>query len=191
MLYPVTRITIERSLLDTCASNNLVSGGSLFPHWLIHNYTWTSNAGTRPRAQLDRVVINRWWRSSLLDCRTYRRADIGSDHEFDVAKLRIKLASANRPKVTRILDVENLKDESYLKEYWEEVSRRFTDIDMARCSMEEGGRSWLDAVEGAAENTIGPRKKRHRAWISKTTESLVLERKKANASNDQFASRSR
>ena len=37
-------------LLDMCATNNLVIGGSLFPHSLIHKYTWTSSAGTRPRA---------------------------------------------------------------------------------------------------------------------------------------------
>ena len=76
-------------------------------------------------------------------------------------------------------------------EYQEEVSRKFTDIDMAQCSVEEGWRSWRDAIKGVAENTIGPRKKRQRAWISiKTTESLVLERKKAKAAKDQFASRS-
>ncbi len=47
-----------------------------------------------------------------------------------------------------------------------------------------------DVVKGAAEDTIGRRKKRkHRAWISNTTESLVQERKKAKAVIDQFASR--
>ena len=49
-----------------------------------------------------------------------------------------------------------------MKEYREEVTRRFTGIDMAQYSVEEGWRSWPDAVKGAAENTIGPRKKKHR-----------------------------
>ena len=31
-------------LLDMCAANNLVIGGSLFPHRLIHKYTWTISA---------------------------------------------------------------------------------------------------------------------------------------------------
>ena len=103
-------------LLDMCAANNLVIGGSLFLHRLIHKYTWTSSAGTHPRAQLDHVLINRWWRRSLLDCCTYRGADIGSDDELVVAKLGLKLASVNRPKATWRLDVEKLRDESYLKE---------------------------------------------------------------------------
>ena len=167
------------------------SDSELFPHRLIHKYTWTSSAGTRPRAQLDHVLINRWWRRSLLDCRMCLGADIGSDHVLVVAKLRLKLASANRPKATRRLDVEKLRDESYLKECREEVTRRFTGIDMAQCSVEEGWRSWRDAVKGAAEYTIGPRKKRHRPWISKTTKLLVLERQKAKVAKDQLASRSR
>ena len=75
--------------------------------------------------------------------------------------------------------MEKLRDQSYLKEYREEVTRRFTGIDMAQCSVEEGWRSWRDAVKGAAEKPIGLRKKRYRSWISKTTKSLLLERQKA------------
>ena len=52
---PGSSIDNRQRLLDTCASNNLVIEGSLFPHKLIHKYTWTSNAGTRQRAQLDHV----------------------------------------------------------------------------------------------------------------------------------------
>ena len=118
----------------------------------------------------------------MLDCR---------DHEPVVAKLRLKIAGANRPKATRRLDVGKLRDESYLKEHREELTRRFTGINISQCSVEEGWWSWWDAVKGAAENTIGPRKKRHRPWISKTTKSLVLERQKAKVAEDQVASRSR
>ena len=57
--------------------------------------------------------------------------------------------------------------------------------------VEEGGRSWRDALKSAAENTIGPRKKKHRPWISKTTKSLVFEIQKAKVAKDQFTSRSR
>ena len=53
-----TNYNVQR-LLDTCAFHNLVTGGSLFPHRLIHKYTWTSSAGTRPRGQLEHVLINR------------------------------------------------------------------------------------------------------------------------------------
>ena len=62
----------------------------------------------------------------MLDCRPYWRTDIGSDHELVVAKLRLKLASANRPKATRSLDVEKLRDESYQTEYREEVTSSLT-----------------------------------------------------------------
>ena len=67
-------------LLDTCVSN----------------YTRTSNSGTHLRAQLDHMLINRWWQRSLLDCRTNRGEDIRSDHELVVAKLRLKLNVAPR-----------------------------------------------------------------------------------------------
>ena len=62
---------------------------------------------------------------------------------------------------------------------------------MAQCAVEEGWRCWRDGVKGATENTIIPRKKRHRPWISKTTKSLLLERQKAKVAKDRLASRSR
>ena len=45
----------------------------------------------------------------MLDCRTYRSADIGSDHELVVAKLRLKLGRKIKPEATRRLDVKKLE----------------------------------------------------------------------------------
>ena len=107
-----------------------LSLGEVFPRKSIHKYTWTSNAGTRPWPQLDHVLIKRWWRRSLLDCRTYWGADIGSDHELVVAKLRLKVAQKIKPKETRRLDAGKLREERYQTTYQEEMTKRINELDM-------------------------------------------------------------
>ena len=81
-------------LVDICALNDLVIGGTLFPHPLIHKLTWNSPNG-RDKNQIDHILINGKWRS-LIDVKVRRGADVGSDHHLVTAQLKVKLRSAGR-----------------------------------------------------------------------------------------------
>ena len=84
---------------DFCTYNELVIGGSIFPHKRCHKVTWVS-PDNKTENQIDHITIRRNWRSTLQDVRTRRGADIGSDHHLVVAKLKIKLAN-HRPKTNK------------------------------------------------------------------------------------------
>ena len=75
---------------DLCALNNLVIGGSIFPHKRIHKSTWVSPDSVTEN-QIDHVCISRKFRRSLLDVRVRRGADVASDHHLVVARLKLKL----------------------------------------------------------------------------------------------------
>ena len=77
-----------KRLLRFCSKHGLCIGNTLFKHKRIHTYTWTS-ADSRTKNQIDYILINQKWRSSLLDVKTRRGANIGSDHELLAGKLRI------------------------------------------------------------------------------------------------------
>ena len=66
-------------LIDLCGINDLVIGGSLFPHKDIHKLTWYSPNG-RDKNQIEHIIINGRWRKSLLDVCVKWGADCGSDH---------------------------------------------------------------------------------------------------------------
>ena len=68
-------------LVDFCADNSMVIGGTLFPHPTTHKLTWISPNG-RDKNQIDHIAINGIWRRSLLDVRVRRGADVGSDHHL-------------------------------------------------------------------------------------------------------------
>ena len=70
-LSHVTQNNVMR-LVEYCAENDLLIGGTLFDHTTIQMTTWRLP---------DYVTRNQ------IDVRTYRWADIGRDHELVIAKI--------------------------------------------------------------------------------------------------------
>ena len=79
-------------LLDFCACNDLVITNTCFPHKTIHKCTWFRNGDrTRPGRMIDYVLVNRRFRTSILDTRTFRKTHVESDHELVVSTVRFKI----------------------------------------------------------------------------------------------------
>jgi hypothetical protein len=72
-------------------SKNLVAKSTLFPHQNIHNCTWTSTNG-HTHNQINHILIDRRWHSSIIDVRSFRGADCDTDHHLVVPKVRERLA---------------------------------------------------------------------------------------------------
>jgi len=70
---------------------NLGVKSAMFLHRNIHKYTWTSTDG-KTQNQIDHLLIDRRWHSSILDVRSFRRADCDTVHYLVVAKVRERLA---------------------------------------------------------------------------------------------------
>ncbi len=75
----------------------MVVGGTLFLHINIHRYTWTT-----PDEQtiniIDHIMINRKWVKSMQNRRSYNRADIFSDYELFISKIKSKLEHTGHDK---------------------------------------------------------------------------------------------
>jgi hypothetical protein len=78
-------------IVNFATSKSLVVKSTMFPHRNIHKYTWTSPDG-KTHNQIDHVLIDRRRQLSVLDVRSFRRADCDTDHYLVVAKVRDRLA---------------------------------------------------------------------------------------------------
>ncbi|GFR85519.1 craniofacial development protein 2-like [Elysia marginata] len=112
-------------LVELCASNDLVIGGTLFEHPAIHKITWYSPNG-RDKNQIYHIAINNIWKRPLLDVRVKRGADVGSDHLLVIASIRLKLRRTDRSDMhKKRLDVNKLKDLYVRKLFTIQLKNRF------------------------------------------------------------------
>ena len=86
--------------------------------------SWTSPDGQYPN-QIDYILCSQRWRSSIQSAKTRLGANCGSDHEFLIAKFRLKLKKVG--KTTRPLRY-NLNQILY--NYTVEVTNRFKGLDL-------------------------------------------------------------
>ena len=87
-------------------------------------YTGTPPDG-QYQNQIDYILCNRRWRSSIQSAKTKLGADCGSDHELLIAKFRLKLKKEG--KTTRPLKYD-LNQIPY--DYTVEVANRFKGLDL-------------------------------------------------------------
>jgi hypothetical protein len=74
-------------VLNFATSKNLVVKSTMFRHGSIHKYTWTYPDG-KMHNQIDHILIDGRRHSSILDVRSFIRADCDTGHYLVVAKVR-------------------------------------------------------------------------------------------------------
>ena len=172
-------------LVDFCEENNLIIGGTLFKHKDIHKYTWTSPDG-KTRNQIDHILINKKWRTSLLDVRTRRGADVASDHELLVAKIRLKLRNAKKGETrSGKFNVQKLQNPEVAHKFKIELSNRFQVLqDDEEISLTKLNHEILEV----SQQLLGQPRKKKEQWISEESWNIIEERKRTK--NRLLASKS-
>ena len=114
----------EQRLIEFCQENALVITNTLFQQHKRRLYTWTSPDGQHQN-QIDFILCSQRWRTSIQSAKTRPRADCGSDHEFLIAKFRMKLKKVE--KTTRPLKYDL---NQILYDYIVEVRNGFKGLDL-------------------------------------------------------------
>ena len=104
--------------------------------------------------QIDYILCNQRWRSSILSAKTRLGADCSSDHEFLIAKFRLKLKKVG--KTTRRFRYD-LNQMAY--NYTVEVRNRFKGLDLTDRVPDELWTEVHDIVQDTGSKTIPQKKK--------------------------------
>ncbi|XP_052224834.1 uncharacterized protein LOC127840456 [Dreissena polymorpha] len=164
---------------DFCANNDLVIEGTISSHRDIHRKT-SRSPDMATENQIDHIAISRRWRRPLADVRAYKGADIGSDHDLVIAKLRVKIARVKKSGLQRqpMFNTSKLKERPVCQDFTVALSYRiqaFTNLEEATVDDK------LDAVKEVFKSTsnevLGYRKKTHKSWMSEGTISLIDQRR--------------
>ena len=180
----------EERFVNACAANNIVIGGSVFPHKRIHKATWVSPDQVTEN-QIDHMGINKMFRRSLQDVRVKRGADVASDHHLVTARLKLKLITNEVDQERRKgrYNVDYLKDQNTAQEYKVAFGNRCKAL-QELYDEDEGvniDRHWShikEAVNTTCEEVIGRRKPQQKDWISaETIRKIQIRKDKKGAVN--------
>jgi len=118
-------------IVNVVVSKNFVVKGTMFPHRNIHKYTWASTDG-KTHNQIDHILIDRRWHSSVLDVRSFRGADCDTDHYLMVAKVRERLAVRKQAAQRfdgEMFNLRKLNDLGVRKQYQIEITNRLAALE--------------------------------------------------------------
>jgi len=174
-----------------CEMNDLVIGGTVFPHRRIHKVTWRSPDMVTEN-QIDHFTISRRWRRTLQDVKACRGADVGSDHTLLVGKLKVKIARNREICQQRQIrfDVKQLKTEERKIEFNITLTNKFQALaDIEDGSLEKKWERVRDAFNETSREVLGHRKRQHRSWISNDTIQKLEERREIKQRSVQARTR--
>ncbi|KAI5737941.1 hypothetical protein M8J77_000982 [Diaphorina citri] len=168
-------------LLEFALSKNMFVKSTMFPHKRIHKGTWISPDGHTVN-QIDHVLINRRWHSDILDVRTFRNADIDSDHMLVIIKLRERISSQKTKKIRqRKLDQDKLKDPITLRQFQHKIEEKIqnTRINTNESkTIEDDAEKITKTLHDGAKEVIGfTKNKRERQWFDEECKTAIEQRK--------------
>jgi len=147
----------------------LIFNSRMFPQQNIHKYTWTSPEG-KTHNQIDHILIDRRWYSSILEVRSFKGADSDSDQYMVVAKVRGSLA-VNKQGTQRFhgerFNLRKLNELEVRKEYQIEITNRFVALENS-CGFEDINRNWdnINRTIQTAKKILGLQElKQHKPWF--------------------------
>lgn len=169
-------------LIDFAASKNMIIGGTLFPHKEIHKATWKSPDG-RTSNQIDHVLIDARHISNLMDVRSYRGANVDSDHYLLATKIRARIANTKKDAYKRKekINIELLTSNKHAQLYEREVTDHLkTGNLITEHNVEKLWTQFKTALSTAAENSLGKSKpKKRKDWFDDECQTATDTKNKA------------
>src|SRR3984885_9352479 len=159
-------------LIEFCDGNNMSIMNTWFEQPKRRLYTWTSPDG-KHRNQIDYILINKRWKSTINDVRTKPGADCGTDHELLVATLKIKLKKLRNGKSVTTYDCKCITPE-----YRIEIKNRFEVLERDEIEDEMNTETLWEKMKGTILETAEmhiPKKKKFTTtpWLSEEAISMV------------------
>ena len=167
---------------EWCEENEHVICNTWFRHHNRHLWTWSS-PGDRFRNQIDYVTINKRFRNSITQVKTYPGADCGSDHVPVVTDMKMKLKKLKRKKSGPKAQLSKLKNDDRIRDLYSVVVSNKYGVLEDETTAEQQWSMFSEALVGAADEVV-PKKERtmRQEWM---TEEILrkMERRRVNKRN--------
>ena len=164
-------------LLEFATVQNLYICNTRFQQKPNRKWTWASPDGIH-KNMIDLILIQRRWKTSVLNCRTFQSADISSDHSLVLCNLKLRLKKMySKPRPSCRVDVERLKDEKIRQSYTDTLLKNMENIGSID-DLEVHANKIKQAIQETVETTVPTKTKTKKPWISEMTLKLADKKRK-------------
>ncbi len=164
-----------KRLLEFAEKHGLMICNTRFQQKECRKWTWRAPDG-KHKNMIDLVLVDRRWKTSVKNCRTYQGADISSDHSLVLCKLRLKLKCGQKRNHVAKRDIKQLERIETQVQYKKEIE----DALKSQTGNEDLNQqvAYLNrAIINAFEKTVPKVNKTKKPWISQQTLQLVEEKR--------------
>ena len=164
-------------LLEFATIHNLYICNTRFQQKSNRKWTWASPDGIH-RNMIDLILIQQRWKTSVINCRTFQSADIGSDHSLVLCNIKLRLKKLNsKPQQNCRVDVNRLRDEKIRQSYSATLTKNLKNIEPT-CNLGEHAIKIEEAIKKTVEATIPATRTTKKPWISEETLKLADEKRR-------------
>lgn len=168
-------------LVNFAASKNMIIGSTMFERKDIHKATWTNPSKTYQN-QIDHVLIDARHISNLMNVRSYKGANIDSDHFLLGATLRARISRANNSRSAKRIkfNLDALKDADTSKLFSEQAEAKLSEISGNSEDVQEVWTNLKVSIKYAAEKVLGEKPKPQRnGWFDAECQEATDQKNKA------------
>lgn len=164
-------------LLEFATAHDFYICNTRFEQKSNRKWTWASPDGIH-KNMIDLILIQRRWKTSVINCRSFQSADISSDHSLVLCNIKLRLKKMNniRPQNTKV-DANQLRYEKTRQLYEATLAKNMQAIP-SPCSLEEHSYKIANAIKNTAEATIPAKRTPRKPWISEETLKLADEKRR-------------
>ncbi|KAG6439227.1 hypothetical protein O3G_MSEX000595 [Manduca sexta] len=167
------RSTRGEKLLDMCIDKKLSIMNTYFQHHPRRTYTWKS-PGDRYRNQIDYIIIDARWRSSVSNVKTFPGADFHSDHNLLVAWFGLRFKNIRKVSQPKPRQIDPIKHSIFREMVEAKLLEKSQSCTEPNAQWEEFKSTVLDSLEKCQPSRKEPKTN---IWLSTNTWELVQERK--------------
>ena len=155
-------------------------------------YTWKSPADCPQkviRNQIDYIIINKRFQNSVKSTKAYPGADVPSDHNLLLSRMKLHLKKVYKGKPQKRPDIQKLKDNTTREEIKNELNNKInsiaTDIRQENINVEDVWNGIKNACSSVVDSKLkaGKRAKKQ-PWMTEGILELMEERRKHRNKND-------
>lgn len=163
----------------------MVVRSTFFPRKDIHKATWRSPDQQFLSNQIDHVLIDGRFFSDITNIRTYRSANVDSDHYLVAVCMRSKLSTVYNTRQSRTPrpNIRQLQPIVVASNYAQQLEAALpAEEELGATTLEDGWSSIRSAIGGAAETALGAEvPNRGNDWFDGECQQLVEEKNSARA----------